>query len=99
MNKQHAAETTLRLSTGIELKGFMEGTEQANGLIVFIHGSGSSRFSSRNNQVAHFLRTRGFATLLMDLLTTSEDQADASPASCDSTSRCSPGVSAARSTG
>lgn len=77
MNPQHPAQTTIRLATGAELKGFLEGTEQARGLIVFVHGSGSSRFSVRNNQVAQFLRSNGFATLLMDLLTTCEDQADA----------------------
>ena len=77
MNTQHGAQTTIRLSSGVELKGFLEGTEQAGGLVVFVHGSGSSRFSVRNNQVAQFLRTSGFATLLMDLLTTSEDQLDA----------------------
>lgn len=77
MDVQHAPQTTIQLATGVELKGFLEGTEQAQGLIVFVHGSGSSRFSVRNNQVAQFLRSNGFATLLMDLLTTSEDQRDA----------------------
>lgn len=77
MNAQHPPQTTIQLATGVELKGFLEGTQQARGLIVFVHGSGSSRFSVRNNQVAQFLRSNGFATLLMDLLTTSEDQTDA----------------------
>jgi len=77
MDTHDGAETTIRFGKGVQLKGFLEGTEQPEGLIVFVHGSGSSRFSSRNQQVAQFLRTRGFATLLMDLLTTSEDQVDA----------------------
>ncbi|HEX2495166.1 MAG TPA: dienelactone hydrolase family protein [Steroidobacter sp.] len=77
MKTQSLAETTIRLSADLELKGFLQGTERADGLIVFVHGSGSSRFSVRNNQVARFLRTRGFATLLMDLLTPREDQIDA----------------------
>jgi putative phosphoribosyl transferase len=77
MHAQQPPQTTIRLATGVELKGFLEGTAQARGLIVFVHGSGSSRFSVRNNQVAQFLRSNGFATLLMDLLTTCEDQADA----------------------
>lgn len=77
MSAQHRPQTTICLATGVELKGFLEGDEQARGLIVFVHGSGSSRFSVRNNQVAQFLRSNGFATLLMDLLTTSEDQIDA----------------------
>jgi len=77
MNHHYGTETTIALSTGVELKGFLEGWEGATGLIVFVHGSGSSRFSVRNNQVAQFLRGQGFATLLMDLLTASEDQVDA----------------------
>jgi len=42
------------------------------GVILFAHGSGSSRFSPRNNLVADALRQAGFATLLFDLLTESE---------------------------
>ncbi|HEY5616668.1 MAG TPA: dienelactone hydrolase family protein [Vicinamibacterales bacterium] len=48
----------------------------AQGLVVFAHGSGSSRFSSRNRQVAEFLGGRGFATLLLDLLTVQEEAID-----------------------
>jgi putative phosphoribosyl transferase len=44
------------------------------GLIIFAHGSGSSRSSPRNNFVARFLNQGGFATLLIDLLLPSEDQ-------------------------
>jgi putative phosphoribosyl transferase len=47
------------------------------GLVIFAHGSGSSRFSRRNRQVAEFLGERGFATLLLDLLTTREEAVDA----------------------
>jgi putative phosphoribosyl transferase len=77
MDKRLAAETTIQLGTGVELRGFLESPDSARGVIVFVHGSGSSRFSVRNNQVAQFMRSEGFATLLMDLLTTSEDQVDA----------------------
>ena len=77
MSQQHATEMTIQLGTGVKLKGFLEGLERASGLIVFVHGSGSSRFSVRNNQVASFLRSKGFATLLMDLLTASEERVDA----------------------
>ena len=45
----------------------------ANKLVVFAHGSGSSQFSPRNNFVADVLAAHGFAVLVMDLLTTSED--------------------------
>jgi dienelactone hydrolase len=77
VDKRLAAETTIQLASGVELKGFLESPDSARGLIIFVHGSGSSRFSVRNNQVAQFMRSEGFATLLMDLLTTSEDQVDA----------------------
>lgn len=46
------------------------------GLVIFAHGSGSSRFSSRNRQVAESLHSRGFATLLIDLLTPEEESVD-----------------------
>ncbi|HXW04532.1 MAG TPA: dienelactone hydrolase family protein [Vicinamibacterales bacterium] len=49
---------------------------RARGLVVFAHGSGSSRFSRRNRQVAEFLDDRGFATLLLDLLTPEEEAVD-----------------------
>ena len=77
MSRRYGSETPILLGSGVELKGFMEGTQGAAGLIVFVHGSGSSRFSFRNNQVAQFLRNRGYATLLMDLLTAEEDEVDA----------------------
>lgn len=48
----------------------------ARGLVVFAHGSGSSRFSTRNRHVAEFLDTQGFATLLLDLLTAPEEAVD-----------------------
>lgn len=46
----------------------------ALGLVIFAHGSGSSRFSGRNNYVAEVLRERGIGTLLFDLLTEAEDR-------------------------
>lgn len=48
----------------------------AHGLVIFAHGSGSSRFSTRNRRVARFLGARGFATLLLDLLTAEEEHVD-----------------------
>lgn len=48
----------------------------ATGIVVFAHGTGSSRFSTRNRFVARFLQQGGFATLLLDLLTTAEEQVD-----------------------
>jgi putative phosphoribosyl transferase len=63
-------------SGGIELFGDLEVAPNAKGLVVFAHGSGSSRFSPRNRLVAQVLRDHGFATLLLDLLTQSEDLQD-----------------------
>ena len=57
----------------ITLKGRLRIAENQNGLIVFSHGSGSSRKSSRNNYVADLLLKEGFSSLLFDLLTEAED--------------------------
>ena len=57
----------------IKLEGSLALPRQAQGLVVFAHGSGSSRFSPRNNFVARVLREAGIGTLLMDLLTAEED--------------------------
>src|SRR6266436_4667855 len=50
--------------------------ERPIGVVVFAHGSGSSRHSPRNRYVASVLQQGGLATLLMDLLTPAEEQAD-----------------------
>ncbi len=57
----------------IRLKGNLRLTDNSKGIILFSHGSGSSRLSSRNNYVADLLRDQGFSTLLFDLLTKQED--------------------------
>lgn len=48
----------------------------ARGVVLFAHGSGSSRFSSRNRAVAQYLNAGGFATLLLDLLSADEEAVD-----------------------
>ncbi len=58
---------------GIELKGNLRISEKTKGIIIFSHGSGSSRMSSRNNYVADVLLEAGFSSLLFDLLTEEED--------------------------
>jgi dienelactone hydrolase len=50
--------------------------DRAPGVVLFAHGSGSSRHSPRNQRVAAFLNDAGFATLLMDLLTMEEERVD-----------------------
>jgi pimeloyl-ACP methyl ester carboxylesterase len=54
----------------------LELPDPASGLVMFAHGSGSSRHSPRNQMVAEWLRQRGFGTLLADLLTPDEEAAD-----------------------
>lgn len=49
---------------------------EPKGLVIFAHGSGSSRFSTRNRFVAGVLEGAGFATLLLDLLTAEEEEID-----------------------
>ncbi len=58
------------------LAGDLAMPERAAGVVVFAHGSGSSRHSSRNRYVAGVLQQAGFATLLLDLLTQAEEQVD-----------------------
>ena len=58
----------------VKLEGLVEVPDGASGLVVFAHGSGSSRKSPRNNFVAEVIRERGLGTLLFDLLTEAEDQ-------------------------
>jgi pimeloyl-ACP methyl ester carboxylesterase len=61
----------------VRLEGALTLPDGAAGLVVFAHGSGSSRHSPRNRFVAAALRDAGLGTLLMDLLTAAEEQADA----------------------
>jgi putative phosphoribosyl transferase len=61
----------------VRLDGDLALPAGARGVVLFAHGSGSSRHSSRNQQVARGLHGAGFGTLLMDLLTEAEEQADA----------------------
>ena len=73
-----AYETTLQLPAGrVVLEGDLSVPAYPRGLVVFAHGSGSSRKSPRNRFVAEALRARGLATLLFDLLTPEEERADA----------------------
>ncbi|RMD69781.1 MAG: alpha/beta hydrolase [Gammaproteobacteria bacterium] len=59
---------------GVFLQGDLAVPADALGIVIFAHGSGSSRLSPRNNYVAHLLREKGLATLLFDLLTPEEDR-------------------------
>lgn len=57
----------------IKLKGNLRIADNSKGIILFSHGSGSSRLSTRNNYVANLLRESGYSSLLFDLLTEQED--------------------------
>ena len=61
---------------GVMLDGDLGMPTTARGVVLFAHGSGSSRFSLRNRHVASTLRARGLATLLVDLLTVEEEAVD-----------------------
>lgn len=64
------------LSTGVRLEGIASIPEDPRGLVLFVHGSGSSRHSQRNHYVAEIMQESGLATLLFDLLTPEEEQVD-----------------------
>jgi dienelactone hydrolase len=67
---------TERISAGrgVTLNGDLAVPPQARGIVAFAHGSGSSRLSPRNREVARALNAAGFATLLLDLLTEDEER-------------------------
>src|SRR2546430_9893976 len=61
----------------VDLEADVDLAPHATGVVLFVHGSGSSRHSSRNQYVARTLRERGLGTVLMDLLTPGEERIDA----------------------
>lgn len=70
-------ERAVQVAAGpVALEGLLTVPAAAPGLVLFAHGSGSSRHSSRNRYVAAALQRDGLATLLMDLLTPAEDAVD-----------------------
>ncbi len=71
-------EKVVRIQAGpVTLEGNLHVPEGARGIVLFAHGSGSSRFSPRNRFVARVLGEAGLATLLLDLLTADEEAEDA----------------------
>ena len=71
--RRTAREVRIAIGPAGNIVGDLEVPEPPRGLVVFAHGSGSSRHSSRNRQVAAALNDDGLATLLLDLLTTDEE--------------------------
>ena len=75
MKALHEAEIQIRARRGgALLNGDLAVPTRASGLVIFAHGSGSSRKSPRNQEVAEALRDEGMGTLLFDLLTEAESQ-------------------------
>jgi len=70
-------ERLLRIAAGpVTLEGNLIVPQQAGGIVLFAHGSGSSRHSPRNRHVAKLLNEARLAALLIDLLTTEEEAVD-----------------------
>ena len=77
-NQNDSVVRAVRIETdGVVLDGDLAIPAAAGGLVIFAHGSGSSRHSRRNIAVAEALQQRGLATLLLDLLTPEEEAVDA----------------------
>lgn len=72
-SSMHTELVRIRCDT-VEVEGMLEIPPDPVGIVLFAHGSGSSRFSPRNNYVAAALRQSRIGTLLMDLLTAEEDE-------------------------
>lgn len=71
----HATKVVVQAGE-VQLEGHLVIPDSACGIVVFVHGSGSSRFSPRNQHVANVLNEGGLATLLFDLLTADEHEID-----------------------
>jgi putative phosphoribosyl transferase len=73
----HGHSTPIRVPLDeMALYGDLHVAPDSIGIVIFVHGSGSSRFSPRNRHVAEQLNKHGLATLVLDLLTTEEQQID-----------------------
>ena len=72
-----ALHSAVAISVGdVELEGELDLPANAPGVVLFVHGSGSSRHSPRNEFVARVIREAGIGTLLFDLLTQDEERQD-----------------------
>jgi putative phosphoribosyl transferase len=77
LRERAGTERAVRVQAdGVVLDGDLVLPPEAIGIVLFAHGSGSSRMSSRNRFVAHVLQEAGLGTLLMDLLTREEEAVD-----------------------
>lgn len=77
MSKQNGIESEVSMECrDALLEGTLVVPERCTGIVLFAHGSGSSRRSPRNRYVAEVLQSQGIATLLFDLLTRAEESVD-----------------------
>jgi dienelactone hydrolase len=77
MDERQGEERLIRIAAGsATLEGNLTVPQNAGGIVLFAHGSGSSRHSPRNRYVATLLNQAGLATLLIDLLTPDEEAVD-----------------------
>jgi dienelactone hydrolase len=76
MSNPTALDAVVIQDGAAELHGDLLVPPGASGLVIFAHGSGSSRFSRRNREVAAALQSAGLGTLLLDLLTRDEERVD-----------------------
>lgn len=74
--EQTSQEISISLPDGKTIQGILTIPSNAKLIVIFAHGSGSGRFSKRNQFVAHHLVEKGMATLLLDLLTREEEIVD-----------------------
>ena len=76
-DRPHPTAEAVRITVnGVALDGDLARPPGSGGIVLFAHGSGSSRHSPRNRRVAEDLQRAGFGTLLLDLLTSEEEQFD-----------------------
>ncbi len=74
--RQSAGSSIIIEAGGVQLEGTLCIPAAASGIVIFVHGSGSSRLSPRNQFVAAVLNRAGLGTLLFDLLTATEEKLD-----------------------
>ena len=74
MNFSFHGDVSISTKDKVTLEGELIIPVKAKSIVIFSHGSGSSRFSKRNRQVAEYLNKKNFGTLLFDLLTAEEDK-------------------------
>ena len=98
--KAHSESEEVQIPSGKEaINGSLQIPQDAEGIVVFAHGSGSSRYSVRNRFVAELLNAGDVATLLFDLLTAEEEDEDAEDLSLEGAEEVVAGREAANARG